>query len=133
MKQKLLSTFFALTCVTSLSFAQTREVSGLVTSSDGTPISGASISIVGTNIATQTDGSGRFRISLSPGSTLNVSYIGYNTQRVSVGTSTNLSIVLDSGDQELDEVVVTAMGVTRQKRSLAHATQEVKSEQLTQA
>ncbi|MBD1428222.1 SusC/RagA family TonB-linked outer membrane protein [Sphingobacterium litopenaei] len=133
MKQKLLSTFFAMTCVTSLSFAQTREVSGLVTSANGTPISGASVSIVGTNTATQTDGSGRFTISVSSGSTLNVSYIGYNTQRVSVGTSTNLSIVLVSGDQELDEVVVTAMGVTRQKRSLAHATQEVKAEQLTQA
>lgn len=53
MKQKLLSAMFAMTCVTSVSFAQTREVSSLVTSSDGTPINGASISVVGTNFATQ--------------------------------------------------------------------------------
>ena len=102
-----------MTCVTSLSFAQTREVSGLVTSSDGTPISGASISVVGTNTATQTDGSGRFKISVNPGGTLNVSYIGYISQKVSIGNSTNLSIVLQSGDQTLEEVVVTGYGAVK--------------------
>lgn len=73
MKKKLLSTMFAVACVTSMSYAQTREVSGVVSSSDGSPISGASVSVVGSNNATQTDGSGRFRISVSPGASLNVS------------------------------------------------------------
>ncbi|WP_160067330.1 SusC/RagA family TonB-linked outer membrane protein [Sphingobacterium bovisgrunnientis] len=113
MKQKLLSAMFAMTCVTSMSFAQTREVSGLVTSSDGTPISGASISVVGTNTATQTDGSGRFRISVSSGATLSVSYIGYISQRVSIGGSANLSIVLTPGDQALEEVVITGYGTVK--------------------
>ncbi|MBD1428220.1 SusC/RagA family TonB-linked outer membrane protein [Sphingobacterium litopenaei] len=113
MKQKLLSTMFAMTCVTSLSFAQTREVSGLVTSSDGTPISGASISIVGTNTATQTDGSGRFKISAPAGATLNVSFIGYVSQRVSIGNSSNLTIALQPNDQSLDEVVVIGYGSGR--------------------
>src|SRR5690606_27157382 len=112
MKQKLLSAMFAMACVTSMSFAQTREVSGLVTSSDGTPISGASISVVGANTATQTDGSGRFKISVNSGATLNVSYIGYTTQRVIIGNSLTLSIVLVEGDQSLDEVVVVGYGST---------------------
>lgn len=132
MKQKLLSAMFAMTCVTSLSFAQTREVSGLVTASDGTPISGASISVVGTNTATQTDGSGRFKITANSGATLNVSYIGYVSQRVSIGNSVNLTIVLLGGDQSLDEVVVTGvLGIERQKKEIGYATAKVDKEALT--
>ena len=123
---------FAMACVTGMSFAQTREVGGLVTSSDGSPISGASISVIGTNTATQTDGSGRFRISVNSGATLNVSYIGYTTQRVSIGNSTNLSIVLTDTGEELDEVVVTAMGIKRAAKSLTYATSRVNPDDLLQ-
>ncbi|WP_159637138.1 SusC/RagA family TonB-linked outer membrane protein [Sphingobacterium composti] len=128
MKQKLLSTMFAVTCISTMSFAQTREVSGLVTAADGTPISGASISIVGSNTATQTDGSGRFKIQATSGSTLNVSYIGYTTQRVSIGNSTNLSIVLQAGDQVLDEVVVTGYG-TQRKSEVTGSIASIKGEE----
>ena len=113
MKQKLLSTMFAMTCVTSMSFAQTREVSGIVTSSEGTPISGASITVVGTNLATQSDESGRFKIIANTGATLNVSYIGYVSQRVSIGNAAVLTITLNSNDQSLDEVVVIGYGSGR--------------------
>ena len=112
MKHKLLSTMFAVACLTSMSFAQTREVSGLVSSTDGLPISGASIFVVGTNAATQSDANGRFKIAAASGSTLNVSYIGYATQRVSIGNSNNLTIVLVAADQALDEVVVVGYGNT---------------------
>lgn len=120
----------AMACISSVSFAQTREVSGLVTNSDGSPISGASVSIVGTNTATQTDGSGRFTISVAPGATLNVSYIGYNSQRVSIGNSTNLSIVLVSSDQTLEEVVVTGVGVATSKKKVAISVEAVNAEDL---
>ena len=128
MKKKLLSTMFAVACVTSMSYAQTREVSGVVSSSDGSPISGASVSVVGSNNATQTDGSGRFRISVSPGASLNVSYIGYTSQRVSVGNSTTLSIVLISSDQALEEVVVTGYG-TQKKREITGSIASIKGEE----
>src|SRR5690606_36935354 len=128
MKKKLLSTMFAVACVTSMSYAQTREVSGVVSSSDGSPISGASVSVVGSNNATQTDGSGRFRISVSPGASLNVSYIGYTSQRVSVGNSTTLSIVLVSSDQALEEVVVTGYG-TQKKREITGSIASIKGEE----
>ena len=130
MKQKLLTTIVALACITSVSYAQTREVSGIVTSTDGTPISGASVSVVGTNSATQTDGSGRFKISVSPGAILNVSYIGYTSQRVVIGNSTALSIILNSSDLALDEVVVTALGIKKEKKSVGYSVQDVKSEDI---
>lgn len=132
MKQKLLTTMLAVTCLASSSFAQTRQVSGKVTSSSGSPISGASISVVGSNIATQTDASGNFKLSVPSGATLNVSSIGYVTQRVSIGNSLTLSIVLNSEDKTLDEVVVTAMGIKRSAKSLTYATSKVNPDELVQ-
>lgn len=134
MKQKLLSFIFVFTFLVGVSFAQNRQVSGKVTSSvDGAPVVGASISVVGTSAATQTDNAGVFKINVADGSTLNVSYIGYLAQRIAVGTQTTINIVLESEDNSLEEVVVTAMGVNREKRALSYATQEVKSDKLTQA
>ena len=132
MKQKLLSTLFAASLITSVSYAQTRQINGKVTGPDGAPISGASVSVVGTNTATQTDGNGNFTINAASGATLNVSYIGYLSQRVSIGNSTNLSIVLQAGDQSLEEVVVTGvLGIERQKKEIGYATAKVDKEALT--
>lgn len=134
MKHKLLSFIFVFTCLIGAVYAQNRQVSGKVTSSvDGTPVVGASVSVVGTTTATQTDGSGTFKISVGDGSTLNISYIGFNAQRVAVGTQTTINVVLESEENSLEEVVVTAMGVKKEKRALNYATQEVKSDKLTQA
>lgn len=124
---------FALACIATSSYAQSRQVSGKVTSTDGTPVVGASVSVVGSNVATQTDKSGSFTLNANTGATLNVSYIGFTSQRVHVGNASILSIVLVPEDNALDEVVVTAMGVKKEKRALNYATQEVKSEKLTQA
>ncbi|SKB73429.1 Outer membrane receptor proteins, mostly Fe transport [Sphingobacterium nematocida] len=134
MKQKLLSLFFVLTCLIGVSMAQNRQVSGKVTSStDGSPIAGASISVVGGSSATQSDGSGNYSLSVPQGSTLNFSYIGYASQRINVGSQSTINVVLISEDNSLEEVVVTAMGITRERRALATATQEIKSDILTQA
>ncbi|RZF58432.1 SusC/RagA family TonB-linked outer membrane protein [Sphingobacterium corticibacterium] len=135
MKQKLLSLIFVLTCLVGVSVAQNRQVSGRVTSAgDGTPIAGVSVAVVGTSNATQTDGSGNYSIQV-PGNdaTLAFSYIGYDSQRVAVGSRAVVNVQLAGGGEALEEVVVTAMGITREKRALATATQEVKGEALTQA
>jgi len=113
MKQKLLSTMFALACIASSTYAQNRQVSGKVTATDGTPISGVSVSIVGTTTATKTDESGNFNLQAPAGATLNVSYIGYTTQRIALGTSSVVSVVLESEDTALEEVVVTAYGTAK--------------------
>ena len=133
MKQKLLTTMLAVACLTSVSYAQTRQVSGKVTSSEGLPIAGASVSVIGGSVATQTDAAGNFTLNVPQGARLSVSYVGYNAQTVIVGNSSTLSIVLDADDLALEEVVVTALGITRDKKSLGYAAQEVKGDVLTAA
>ncbi|WP_081643079.1 SusC/RagA family TonB-linked outer membrane protein [Sphingobacterium paucimobilis] len=132
MKQKLLSLFFVLTCLIGVSMAQNRQVSGKVTSAtDGTPLSGVSVSVVGTSTATQTDGSGNYSISVNQGAALNFSFIGYSAQRVTVGNQSTINIQLASDDNALEEVVVTALGIERSKKDLGYAATTVGSEDLT--
>lgn len=120
---------FAVACITSASFAQTREVSGTVSAEDGKPISGASISVVGSSAATQTDVSGNFKISAAPGSTLNISYVGFNSQRVSIGNSTVLNVTLIPDNTTLDEVLVVAYG-TQTKESITGAVASISSKDI---
>ncbi|WP_211348580.1 SusC/RagA family TonB-linked outer membrane protein [Sphingobacterium yanglingense] len=113
--------------------AQNRQVSGKVTSAtDGAPLSGVSISVVGTSAATQTDGSGNYSISVGQGAALNFSFIGYNAQRVTVGNQNTINIQLVSEDNALEEVVVTALGIQRSAKSLAYATSKVNPDDLLQ-
>lgn len=78
----------------------------MVTTADGKPISSVSVSVVGSNIATQTDDAGRFKLTVPAGA----SYVGYVSQRVSIGNATTLSIVLKEDAQALDEVLVIGYG-----------------------
>ncbi|MCI0920446.1 SusC/RagA family TonB-linked outer membrane protein [Sphingobacterium rhinopitheci] len=131
MKQKLLSSMFALACIATSSYAQDRQVSGKVTAADGKPISGASVSVVGSSTATQTDAAGNFTLNVNPGATLNVSYLGFTAQRVHVGNASVLSISLKPEDNALDEVVVTAYG-TQKKESIAGSISTLKAKDLEQ-
>ena len=133
MKQKLLTTMLAVACISSVTYAQTRQVSGKVTSSDGEPIAGASVSVTGSSTATQTDGAGNFTLNVPNGSSLTVSFIGFKSQTVIIGNSSTVPIVLQTDDQALEEVVVTALGITRDKKSLGYAAQEVSGDVLTAA
>jgi len=134
MKHKLLSLIFVLTCLVGVAFAQNRQVSGKVTSAtDGTPLGGVSVMLVGTSTATQTDASGNYSIAVGNNATLSFSYVGFVSQRIPVGTQSTINVSLANDETSLDEVVITAMGVNREKRALSYATQEVKSEKLTQA
>lgn len=133
MKQKLLSFFLVFTCLVGVSFAQNRQVSGKVTSAtDGSPVTGVSVAVVGTSTATQTDGSGNYSLSVPANSTLLFSYIGYTSQRVPVGNQSVLNVQLVGDEETLDEVVVTALGIERNRRDLGYATQKVSSRELTQ-
>ena len=134
MKQKLLSLFFVLTCLIGVSMAQNRQVSGKVTSAtDGTPLSGVSISVAGTSTATQTDGSGNYSISVGQGVNLIFSYVGYATQRISVGSQSVINVRLVDNENTLDEVVVTGVGVATSKKKVAIAVESLKSEDMPNA
>lgn len=132
MKQKLLSILFMLTCLVGYSFAQDRQVSGKVTSAnDGTAIAGASVLVAGSSMATQTDASGNFTLDAPTSATLVISYVGYTTQRIPLQGNTTVTVLLESNDHSLDEVVVTAYG-TQTKESIAGSISTLKSQDLEQ-
>ena len=114
--------------------AQTTRITGTVfADEDGEPVIGASVVVKGaTGTGTVTDINGVFTLNVPSGSTtLIVTYIGMMTQEVAI--SPTMRIILLSDTRQLDEVVVTAMGLTRERKSLGYAVQEVKSGELTQA
>ncbi len=113
--------------------AQNVKVTGHVTAAeDGEPVIGASIIVKGTTIGTVTDYDGNFSLEVPrTGKTLVVSYIGMKSQEVAVSNSVNVK--LGSDTQNLDEVVVTALGISKEKKALGYAVQDVKSDELNQA
>jgi TonB-linked SusC/RagA family outer membrane protein len=111
--------------VAQLTFAQERAVSGVVSDNAGLPIPGVSVLVKGTNSGTQTDFDGKFSIKASPSQVLVFSYIGMKTQEITASSST-VNVKLASDALELEGVVVTALGIKREKKSLGYATQEVK-------
>jgi TonB-linked SusC/RagA family outer membrane protein len=111
--------------------AQTRTISGTVLSGDdGEPLVGASVSVKGKNLGTATNQDGKFVLANIPVSekSLIVAYLGYETQEVSIAD--NLQIVLKLSHTTLDEVVVTALGISREKKSLGYAATTITSDDI---
>lgn len=116
MKHRLLSFIFVLTCFIGVAFAQDRQVSGKVTSaSDGTPLAGVSVAVVGTTNATQTDESGNYSILAGSENTLNFSILGYTSQRIKINGQSSVNAVLVADETTLDEVVVVGYGTQLRK------------------
>ena len=135
MKRKLMFFMTFLFVGIGLVTAQTSRVTGVVTAEeDGLPVVGASVLVNGTTLGTITDIDGKFTITNVPSSskTLRVSYVGMTPQTVTI-TQGVIKVVLKSDAKSLDEVVVTAMGISREKKALGYAVQDVKSDQLTRA
>lgn len=110
--------------------SQQGAVSGIVYDSAGDPLIGAVVKVKGTNKGTTTDVDGKFTIDAKPGQTLVVSYVGEKTQEITVGSSRNYTVNLQSSSQNLDEVVVTALGLKKDKKSLGYSIDEIDSEEL---
>jgi TonB-linked SusC/RagA family outer membrane protein len=115
-------------------FAQDRTVTGKVTNKeDGTPIPGASVLVKGTTIGTATDVEGNYKISVPADAKILVfSFIGMKNMEQEIGSRSSIDVALESGDKVLDEVVVTAIGIERSKRTLGYSFQEVKGEAISQ-
>lgn len=115
-------------------FAQEVSISGKITSSDdGLPLPGVAVFQKGTGNGTVTDFDGNYKLSVPKGSVLVFSFIGMRNQEVTVGESKVYNIVLDPETKDIEEVVVTALGVKREKKALGYAMQEVKGDELMQA
>ncbi|MDN5286936.1 MAG: TonB-linked outer membrane protein SusC/RagA family [Mucilaginibacter sp.] len=95
--------------------AQTKYKGKIIGSDDKLPVVGASIRVKGTTTGAVTDVNGDFTLSLSPGNVLVITYIGYQTTEVTVGSNVNLNITLKAGNNSLNEVVVTGYGSQRKK------------------
>src|SRR5690606_25881960 len=135
MKKKLyyLIVSCALLCLNGV-MAQTRALSGTVTDvNDGTPLPGVSILVQGTTNGTQTDFDGNFTLEAATGDILVFSYLGMKTLTVSVGNSNNINVSLEEDSSQLDEVVVTALGIKREERALGYSVTEIAGGELAQA
>lgn len=129
MKRFLLVFAMILACAATM-MAQ-RTISGTVTDDTGSPLPFANVFVEGTTIGTTTDIDGNYTLKVPEGSsTLKVSYTGFADQSLDLGDSNSLSFTMSEG-VVLDNVVVTALGIKREKKSLGYATQEVGGDEVT--
>ena len=108
-----------------------KAVTGVVSDSDGIPLPGATVLVQGTTTGVTTDFDGNFSINVSEGQSLEFSFVGYETAVVTVGAGNVINITLSLGTQ-LEEVIVTSLGITREKRALGYAVSEVDEGQIEQ-
>src|SRR6185312_1291499 len=130
--QKLLFIPFILFSMVSL--AQSRVIKGTVVSSNG-PVFGASVMISGESQGTTTDAAGNFSLNIPVGkTTLAISSVGFASKQVAVSPNeSQINVTLEESKGALQEVVVTALGIKREKKSLTYATQQVSGDELTKA
>lgn len=129
--RKFLSLLIVLALSTTMAVAQTRSVTGKVTDEKGDPIPFATITIKGHKQGVAADQNGNFIIRASEGNTLSVTAAGYGTKELQVGAGNVLNAVLARGRGDIEEVVVTALGVKRAKNSLPYAAQQVSGDDIS--
>ena len=105
--------------------AQNTTVKGTVKDATGEPVIGATVKVQGSTMGVITDIDGNYTIDCPSNATLEVSYIGSKTQTVKIGGKNTIDITLQDESQAIDEVVVTALGIKRQARSLGYSTTKV--------
>ena len=110
------------------------KVSGRVVDASGAPIIGASVIVRGTTLGVSTDVEGRFMLEVpapAASQTLEVSYLGYETASIPVGSRTSFTVTLQEASSEIEQVVVTALGIKRQEKALSYNVQQVAASDIT--
>ena len=110
------------------------KVSGRVVDASGQPIIGASVIVRGTTLGVSTDAEGRFMLEVpapAASQTLEVSYLGYETASIPVGSRTTFTVTLQESTSEIEQVVVTALGIKRQEKALSYNVQQVAASDIT--
>lgn len=124
--------FLCLVTFVLTSHSQPVKISGQVKDEKGAAIPGATVTENGTKNSVKADDVGNFSISVSPGASLTITAVGFDPQTVKV-TGQSVAVTLISSEKNLQEVVVTALGLRREKRSLASATQTIGSDQINKS
>lgn len=114
----------------SQSIQQTRKITGKVVDSAGEPIVGASVLVKEAGTGSVSDLDGKFTVEAAQGYTLMVSFVGYRTIEVKVTNETFYLVTLSDDAQALNEVVVTAMGIKKDRKSLGYAVEDISAEEL---
>lgn len=112
-------------------FAQQQKITGTVVDPYGDELIGVGIQIKGSNIGTVTDVTGNYTIEVpSPNSVLVFSYVGFLSQEIQIGNQSRINVSLKENIEELDEITVTALGISREKKALGYSVAEVKGESI---
>jgi TonB-linked SusC/RagA family outer membrane protein len=122
-----------LALIVQFTFAQERTVTGKVTDVNGGPLPGVTVVVKNTVIGTQTDFDGNYSIKASTGDVLQFTYVGMNTLDITVGTSNVINGTMKEGAEMLEEIVITALGITREKREVTYQTAQVNDKELVAA
>ncbi|WP_321316701.1 SusC/RagA family TonB-linked outer membrane protein [Labilibaculum sp.] len=113
--------------------ATQQVVTGVITEDSGMSLPGVSVVVKGTTIGTVTDIDGKFEITVPESTSILVfSFVGMQTQEITVGSQSVINLVMATDALQVDEVIVTALGIKREKKALGYAVQDVKADELTQ-
>lgn len=133
-KKRLLLVFLAsILCVSNIVYAQNYTLRGNVKDVNNEPLIGVNVVEKGTSTGSVTDINGNFSFSVSEGATIVFSYIGYESQEITLNGEPNIVVTLIEDSEMLEEVVITALGIQRSARALSYATQGVDTESMTEA
>ncbi|QNH63464.1 SusC/RagA family TonB-linked outer membrane protein [Hymenobacter sediminicola] len=130
---RLCATGLPVLLLSSSAFAQSQTISGSVTDDQGQALPGATVVVKGTTNGTSTDAQGAYTISAPSDAVLLVTYIGFLTREVPVEGKTQLNLRLTPDAKQLNEVVVTALGIKREQKALGYATQTIGGDALLEA
>ena len=131
MKSKITWCFaLAMLLMSQLSFAQQKTITGNVTDESGVPLPGVNIVVKGTSQGTQTDFDGNYSISVNEGAVLTFSYVGFAPKEVITGATNVVNVTMSSGEA-LEEVVVTAQGIKKEKKALGYAVSTISSDDIS--
>lgn len=128
--RKIASLLAILLCCSIIVYAQTRTVTGQVKDSKGDPVPFANVTIKGTNTGVAADANGNFKIDVNEGASLLITSASFADQEVKLGTSSTVAVTLQS-QGNLQEVVVTALGIRRSKNTLPYAAQQIQGDEVS--
>ena len=132
MKKKLLVLFVAIIAMVGSVSAQTRTITGTVSSDDGSTLPGVTVMVKETRTASISDADGVYRITVGPEArTLVFRFLGMLTKEVAIGNQSTVNVALDPDVTDIEEVVVTALGIKRQEKALGYAISKVDSKEIT--
>ncbi len=119
--------------VVQITFAQEKSISGTITDQSGLPLPGVNIIVKGTTNGTQSDFDGNYSINASSGDVLTYSYVGQKSEERTVGAANTINVTMEEDAAVLDEVVVTALGIKREEKTLGYSAQGLKGDSMTEA